>query len=111
MFETGMKHKPLLRGGSWNNNTDNCRVANRNNNNPDNRNNNIGFRVSNAIMHIDKPELAGVISAGCARLIAQFYIRVRVHRIIGIMVSRIKTNLEHQAFCQIQNPSSHRYNT
>jgi formylglycine-generating enzyme required for sulfatase activity len=35
----------LLRGGSWNNNPDNCRSASRNNNNPDNRNNNIGFRV------------------------------------------------------------------
>jgi formylglycine-generating enzyme required for sulfatase activity len=30
--------------GNWNNNADNCRVANRNNNNPTNSNNNIGFR-------------------------------------------------------------------
>lgn len=37
----------VLRGGSWNNNASNCRVANRNNNDPDNRNNNIGFRLSN----------------------------------------------------------------
>ena len=36
----------VLRGGSWNNNTNNLRVANRNNNNPDNQNNNIGFRCS-----------------------------------------------------------------
>ena len=28
-----------------NNNAENCRVANRNNNNPDNRNNNNGFRL------------------------------------------------------------------
>ncbi|MBI4725991.1 SUMF1/EgtB/PvdO family nonheme iron enzyme, partial [candidate division TA06 bacterium] len=34
----------VLRGGSFNNNDNNCRVANRNNNNPDNRNNNNGFR-------------------------------------------------------------------
>jgi formylglycine-generating enzyme required for sulfatase activity len=34
-----------MRGGSWNNNADNCRVANRNNNHPDNRNNNLGFRL------------------------------------------------------------------
>jgi hypothetical protein len=34
----------VIRGGSWNNNWNNLRVANRNNNNPDNRNNNIGFR-------------------------------------------------------------------
>ncbi len=33
------------RGGSWNNNPRNCRSAYRNNNSPDNRNNNIGFRV------------------------------------------------------------------
>ncbi|MBW2737428.1 MAG: SUMF1/EgtB/PvdO family nonheme iron enzyme [Deltaproteobacteria bacterium] len=35
----------VLRGGSWNNNGQNCRSANRNNNSPDNRNNNIGFRL------------------------------------------------------------------
>ncbi|MCL2845826.1 MAG: hypothetical protein FWE23_10340 [Chitinivibrionia bacterium] len=34
-----------MRGGSWNNNAENCRVANRNNNNPENRWNNNGFRV------------------------------------------------------------------
>jgi formylglycine-generating enzyme required for sulfatase activity len=33
------------RGGSWNNDADNLRVANRNNNSPDNRNNNLGFRL------------------------------------------------------------------
>ena len=33
------------RGGSWNNNAENCRSANRNRNTPDNRNNNLGFRV------------------------------------------------------------------
>lgn len=34
-----------LRGGSWNNNHENARVADRNNNHPNNRNDNIGFRV------------------------------------------------------------------
>ncbi len=34
----------VLRGGSWNNNATNLRSAYRNNNTPDNRNNNIGFR-------------------------------------------------------------------
>jgi len=34
-----------LRGGSWNNNQDNARAVYRNNNDPGNRNNNIGFRV------------------------------------------------------------------
>jgi hypothetical protein len=35
----------VIRGGSWNNDGSNCRSANRNNNTPDNRNNNIGFRA------------------------------------------------------------------
>jgi len=36
-----------LRGGSWiNNNPDNFRAAYRNGNDPDNRNNNIGFRIA-----------------------------------------------------------------
>ncbi|MBL4770783.1 MAG: hypothetical protein JKY61_06500 [Planctomycetes bacterium] len=34
-----------MRGGSWNNNSNNCRSANRNNNSPGNSNNNIGFRA------------------------------------------------------------------
>ncbi|MFK7862531.1 MAG: SUMF1/EgtB/PvdO family nonheme iron enzyme [Granulosicoccus sp.] len=40
-----------LRGGSWINNDNNCRSSYRNNNHPDNRNNNIGFRVS-CLSHI-----------------------------------------------------------
>lgn len=35
----------MLRGGAFNNNPENVRCAYRNDNNPDNRNNNIGFRV------------------------------------------------------------------
>jgi len=36
----------VIRGGSWNNNARNARVSNRNNNTPDNRNNNLGFRLA-----------------------------------------------------------------
>ena len=36
----------MLRGGSWNNNGQNLRSANRNRNNRDNRNNNNGFHVA-----------------------------------------------------------------
>ena len=35
----------VVRGGSFNNNERNVRAANRNNDDPDNRNNNIGFRL------------------------------------------------------------------
>ena len=35
-------------GGSWNNNASNLRSANRNNNTPSNRNNDIGFRLANS---------------------------------------------------------------
>jgi hypothetical protein len=38
----------VLRGGSWNNNGRNARSAQRNNNTPDNRNHNIGFRLARA---------------------------------------------------------------
>jgi hypothetical protein len=38
----------VLRGGSWINNGKNCRSAYRNNNDPANRNNNIGFRLARA---------------------------------------------------------------
>ncbi|NWG75252.1 MAG: SUMF1/EgtB/PvdO family nonheme iron enzyme [Rubrivivax sp.] len=46
--EGARRRTRVLRGGSWNNNPDNLRVANRNNNTPDNRNNNNGFRCSEA---------------------------------------------------------------
>ena len=42
----------MNRGGSWNNNSRNCTAGNRNNNNPDNRNNNLGFRLA-ASQHCD----------------------------------------------------------
>jgi hypothetical protein len=45
-FALGKSDFRVLRGGSWNNNPNNCRASNRNRNNPDNRNNNIGFRLA-----------------------------------------------------------------
>ena len=44
--EPGRPPARVLRGGSWNNNPQNLRSANRNRNSPGNRNNNIGFRVA-----------------------------------------------------------------
>jgi hypothetical protein len=40
--------KRVIRGGSWNDNARNCRSANRNANDPGNRNNNLGFRCARA---------------------------------------------------------------
>lgn len=36
----------VVRGGNWNNNSNNLQSSNRNNNSPTNENNNIGFRVA-----------------------------------------------------------------
>ena len=41
----------VIRGGSWNNNAKNVRAAYRNDNQPDNRNNNLGFRLARAHEH------------------------------------------------------------
>jgi hypothetical protein len=44
-----------LRGGSWNNNARNTRSANRNRNDPAERNDNIGFRLALARTIVDTP--------------------------------------------------------
>ena len=51
--ETGVRDQRAgssrgLRGGNWNNNSNNLHASNRNNNNPTNENNNIGFRVASS---------------------------------------------------------------
>jgi retron-type reverse transcriptase len=59
-FDPALPAKPerprVLRGGSWNNNPQNLRSANRNRNQPDNRNNNDGFRLASTL---STPELQG----------------------------------------------------
>ncbi len=40
----------VVRGGSWNNTSENLRAAARNRNEPDNRNNNLGFRVCRVLV-------------------------------------------------------------
>ncbi len=47
----------LLRGGNWNNNSNNCRASKRNNT-PDNINNNIGFRVVSTLRLELRQEIA-----------------------------------------------------
>ena len=50
----------VLRGGSWNNdNTENFRGAYRNNNKPDNRNNNNGFRAASTRSLVRVPGFMG----------------------------------------------------
>lgn len=43
------------RGGSWNNNARNCRSANRNRNDPGNRNNNLGLRLASTVKDSEGP--------------------------------------------------------
>ncbi|MCH9682705.1 MAG: SUMF1/EgtB/PvdO family nonheme iron enzyme [Deltaproteobacteria bacterium] len=40
----------VIRGGSWNNDADNARSACRNRNQPDNRNDNLGFRAAQGVL-------------------------------------------------------------
>lgn len=47
----------MIRGGSWNNDAQNCRSAIRNNNTPDNRNENLGFRLSSLRQRSDAMRL------------------------------------------------------
>jgi len=51
----------VKRGGSWNNNGNNCRSANRNNNNPLNTNNTVGFHLYSSL----RRQIMGV--HGCPR--------------------------------------------
>ena len=62
-FVPKMTLNRLLRGGNWNNNSNNCRASQRNNNTPDNINNNIGFRV----VSTPRLELRQEIAAGKAK--------------------------------------------
>lgn len=50
----------VYRGGSWNNNAQNARAAIRNNNDPSNRNNDLGFRLCSTEGARESPEWAGV---------------------------------------------------
>jgi hypothetical protein len=56
----------VLRGGSWNNNGRNCRSANRNYHEPDERNSNIGFRFSRAQQEAGWPLLTRPLSSPAA---------------------------------------------
>ncbi len=57
----------VVRGGSWNNHRDNARCAYRNRNQPDNRNNNLGFRVVLRSAHVLLTLLLVLPQGGTAR--------------------------------------------
>lgn len=56
--------RPVLRGGSWNNNPHNARSAKRNRNNPGKRNNNLGFRLASTPQGRSRP-LQGAAGRTC----------------------------------------------
>jgi hypothetical protein len=56
----------VVRGGSWNNNSRNARAANRNNNDPENRNNNLGLRLASMAESRNRWVYA---PAGCASVV------------------------------------------
>ena len=53
----------VLRGGSWNNDTRNTRLSNRNRNNTDTRNNNNGFRLAREYAPMWEPEFMRLLTA------------------------------------------------
>ena len=76
----------VIRGGSWNNNAQNCRSANRNNNTPDNRNNNIGFRV--VLPQLNKKE------DGCPSLLNSLLYLLRIERTNSFLIKEVSTYVE-----------------
>jgi len=72
----GQSTQRVLRGGSWNNKPRNLRSANRNNNTPDNRNNNNGFRLAQAQWRaaaVSEP-LQGTPDPRCGQLHRQMFV-------------------------------------
>ncbi len=62
---SGSPGTDVLRGGGWNNNSNNARAANRDNNAPNNRNDNNGFRVAVVSAHVRLPLLLVAFNGEC----------------------------------------------
>jgi hypothetical protein len=71
---TGRRLTRVLRGGAWNNQPDNMVCAYRNNNQPDNRNNNLGFRCAKTpLRRAVKAHFPGIINFCWATGRSKFY--------------------------------------
>jgi hypothetical protein len=61
----------VVRGGSWNNNPQNLRSANRNRNRTDEANNNQGFRIASSPTHLPEPDGSRVFRVCRGRPVAE----------------------------------------
>lgn len=68
----------VLRGGSWNNEATNLRAAERNRNEPENRNNNIGFRVARDVERGRDGDLVAGAAAITVVAGVQFHFRIAI---------------------------------
>lgn len=68
------------RSGNWNNDATNCTVSNRNNNNPDNRNNNIGFRLVSQLKCKDGCPQSNKIVSGTSTTCRNYFEEKKVSR-------------------------------
>ncbi|OQX12331.1 MAG: hypothetical protein BWK73_15240 [Thiothrix lacustris] len=77
----------MLRGGSWNNNAQSVRSANRNNNTPGNRNNNNGFRLASAqtpaVAAVDQMSILPVVYASRRKANAPRYVSRQSRTLTG----------------------------
>ena len=83
----------VKRGGSWNNNARNCRAPNRNNDNPGNRNNNLGFRLASALQRprarfTDRARVLGPCPGGSSRAGECRTNSKRLRRLVGPIGAR-----------------------
>jgi hypothetical protein len=70
-----------MRGGAWNNDATNLRATNRNRNEPENRNNNIGFRCARDVEPPRTDGRGGNAGAGAATAASGVHLHFRIVRL------------------------------
>lgn len=70
-----------MRGGAWNNNPANLRAANRNRNEPDNRNNNFGFRCARDMDPLRAVRRSGIAGAEAVIAASGVHLHFRIVRL------------------------------